>query len=230
MNIPKGVYTSTLGIYSNTQGNMVDETHSFNGRHLTEYDRTKAAAHRIAVDMIKSSLPLIIVMPGIVYGPGDTSSLRALFINYLTGKLPMIPCQTAFTYAHIEDVAHGHILAMEKGKIGETYHICGEAATVESLMKLASQITGVPKPKCISPSLIKFIKPLMVILEAILPVPEFFSSENLRLMEGVTYFGSNEKAKRELGYYPRSMQEGIKETLLHETQIVERKAAKVGML
>ena len=223
MHIPKGVYTSTLGIYSDTHGKLVDETYSFIGRHLSEYDRTKAEAHRIALEMIKSGLPLVIVMPGVVYGPGDTSSLRTVFINYLTGKLPMIPCGTAFTYAHIEDVAHAHILAMEKGKIGETYHICGEAATVESLMRLANQITGIPAPRCMSPNLIKLGARLMDIFEAFLPVPESYSSENLRVIAGVTYLGSNNKAQRELGYHPRSMQEGIRETLLHEIKLLNEK-------
>jgi nucleoside-diphosphate-sugar epimerase len=226
MNIPKGVYTSTLGIYSDTHGKLVDETYTFNGRHLSEYDRTKAAAHRIAFEMIKTGLPLVIVMPGVVYGPGDTSSFRRNLIEYLTGKLRMIPRRTAFTYAHVEDVAHGHILAMDKGKIGETYHICGEAATAESLFKVANQITDRPTPRTISPGVIKFSGKLMEFFEIFLPVPEVYSSENLRVIAGVTYIGSNKKAMRELGYSPRSMREGIRETLLHEIKLLNEKPPK----
>lgn len=155
MSIPKGIYTSTLGVYSDTHGRLVDETYTFTGHHLSEYDRTKAEAHQIALKMIREGLPLVIVMPGVVYGPGDTSSLRAVLLDFLQNRLRMIPRQTSYTYAHVEDAARGHILAMEKGKPGETYHICGEAATVEELIGIASEITGIPKPRSVSPIMLK---------------------------------------------------------------------------
>ena len=55
---------------------LVDENYHFSGKHISEYDRTKAAAHEIAQEFIAKGLPLVIVMPGLIYGPGDTSSLR----------------------------------------------------------------------------------------------------------------------------------------------------------
>src|SRR5262249_46350556 len=73
---PKGVYASTLAVNSDTHGRVVDETYRFTGRHLSIYDATKAEAHRIAEDFITRGLPLVIVQPGVVYGPGDTSSVR----------------------------------------------------------------------------------------------------------------------------------------------------------
>ncbi len=53
---------------------MKDESYHFTGTHLSEYDRTKAAAHEIANGFIAKGLPLVIVMPGLIYGPGDTST------------------------------------------------------------------------------------------------------------------------------------------------------------
>jgi nucleoside-diphosphate-sugar epimerase len=90
--VPKGVYTSTLAIFSDTGGQVVDERYVFNGEHLSEYDRTKAAAHyTVAVPMMQAGLPLVIVQPGLVYGPGDTSTLGDTLRQYLQGKLPLVP-------------------------------------------------------------------------------------------------------------------------------------------
>src|SRR5262245_60368267 len=80
LGIPKGVYTSTLAVNSDTHGQVVDETYRFSGRHLTLYDWSKAEAHRLAEKFIAQRLPLVIVQPGLIYGPGDTSAVRTILI------------------------------------------------------------------------------------------------------------------------------------------------------
>src|SRR5437667_3194193 len=122
LRVPKGVYTSTLAVFSDTHGQLVDETYRHNGPWLTEYDRTKWVAHyEIAEPMIRAGLPLVIVQPGVNYGPGDTSEIRPTFVRYLQGKLRAIPKRTAYCWAHVEDTERGHIHAMERGRTGETY-------------------------------------------------------------------------------------------------------------
>ena len=133
LKIPKGVYTSTLAVNSDTHGQLVDESYHFHGKHLSEYDRTKAVAHDIAKEFIANGLPLVIVMPGFIYGPGDTSTMRTNIISLLKGQLPMVPSQAQLCWAHVDDIAQGHILAMEKGKIGESYIIAGEPYTTRRL-------------------------------------------------------------------------------------------------
>jgi len=72
LKIAKGVYTSTLAVFSDTKGRVVDETYRHHGPFLSEYDRTKWKAQvEVAEPMMKAGLPLVIVMPGLVYGPGD---------------------------------------------------------------------------------------------------------------------------------------------------------------
>ena len=66
--------------------------------------------------MIRAGLPLVIVQPGINYGPGDTSEIRPTCVRYLQGKLRAIPKRTAYCWAHVEDTARAHILAMERGR------------------------------------------------------------------------------------------------------------------
>jgi len=215
LGILKGVYTSTLAINSDTHGKAVDESFKFTGKHLSEYDRTKWQAHyEIALPMMKNGLPLVVVMPGLVYGPGDTSAGGETFKQYLQGKLPIIPSKTAYNWAHVEDIVSGHILAMEKGRNGEAYIIGGPIHPLTEAMKMAEEITGVKAPRLkMPPFAMKISASSMGFLEKLLPVPDLYSKEMLRATAGVTYIGNNSKAVNELGYNPRPLKMGLTETL-----------------
>lgn len=220
LNIPKGVYTSTCAVNSDTHGKVVDETYHFTGEHLSEYDRTKATAHDIAIEFIRKGLPLVIVMPGLIYGPGDTSTLRTNIIDFLKGRLPMLPSQTGFCWGHVEDIANGHILAMEKGRVGESYIVAGEPHRIADAFKLGSQITGKRAPVVVPYQIMKALSVLVRPFDNFLP--ETYTSEGLRVVAGVTYWGNNSKAKRELGYDPRPFRDGWGETLLHEQKLLNQ--------
>jgi nucleoside-diphosphate-sugar epimerase len=224
--IPRGVYTSTLAVNSDTHGKLVDESYHYTGPHLSEYDRTKWVAHyEVAEPMIAAGLPLTVVMPGLIYGPGDTSSARTTFLQYLQRKLPFIPTVTAYSWAHVDDIARGHILAMEQGKPGESYIIAGPTHTLVEAMKLAQRITGVPAPREVPPTMIKAAAAVMGVAEKVVPVPDEYSAEFLRISAGVTYIGSNAKASRDLGYNPRSLEVGLTETLQREMELLGMKVA-----
>ncbi len=222
LGIPKGVYTSTVAVFSDTQGAMPDETYRFTGKHLSEYDRTKWVAHyEVAEPMIEQGLPLVIVQPGLIYGPGDTSSVRTAWLQYLTHRLPLVPLGTAFCWAHVDDVARGHLLAMDKGREGGSYILAGERYSFADALALAQRITGVPVPRLhVAPGMLKAAAALMGVVEKAIPVPESYTSEYLRINAGVTYLGDNAKARRELGYDPRPLDEGLPPTLLHEMALL----------
>lgn len=218
LKIPKAVYTSTCAVNSDTHGKVVDERYHFTGKHLSEYDRTKAAAHEIAKQFIADGLPLVIVMPGMIYGPGDTSSLRTNIIDFLKGRLPMLPTQTGFCMAHVEDTVHGHILAMEKGTPGEAYIIAGGPYRIAEVFRLAAELTGRRTPVTVPYQFMKILSVLVRPFDRFLP--ETYTSEGLRVVAGVTYWGDNSKARRELGYNPRPFREGWAETLRHEMKLL----------
>jgi nucleoside-diphosphate-sugar epimerase len=221
LGIPKGVYTSTLAVNSDTHGRVVDETYQYDGPQLSVYDQTKWQAHQIAEQFIRAGLPLVIVQPGLVYGPGDTSAVRAALVQYLQRQLPMIVRQSAFAWAHVDDIARGHILAMQRGKPGESYIIGGQISTFEDAIELAEQITGVPAPRLrLNPGVVKALSNVMGLVEKLAPLPEEYSAEYLRINAGVTYLGDNAKARRELGYSPRPLAEGLEETLRHEMRLL----------
>ncbi|MGO8949248.1 MAG: NAD-dependent epimerase/dehydratase family protein [Ktedonobacterales bacterium] len=221
LNIPKGVYTSTLAINSDTHGRIVDETYHYRGPFLSEYDRTKWVAHyEVAEPMIAEGLPLVIVMPGLVYGPGDSSMIRGVFVQYLRRKLPVIPSGSAYSWGYVDDVARAHVLAMEKGKFGDSYIVAGPSHMLTEAMALAESITGVPAPRHVAPILLKAAAPVMGIVEQIIPVSDEYSSEYLRVSAGVTYLGTSNKAQREWDYQPRPLRQGLTQTLQHEMQLL----------
>lgn len=223
LNVPKGVYTSTLAVNSNTHGQLVDETHRYTGPHLSVYDQTKAEAHHVAEAFVREGLPLVIVQPGLIYGPGDTSSARTTLVNYLKRRLPVIPQVTAFAWAHVDDIAEAHWLALEKGRPGENYFICGETHTLVAALQLAQTITGVPAPASAPPALFGALSKLSALVEPFLTLPESYTAEDLRVVAGTTYIGNNAKARRELGYAPRPLVAGLRETLHHEMRLLGMK-------
>ncbi len=224
--VPAGVYTSTLAVNSDTHGQIVDESYHFHGKHVSVYDETKAEAHRIAESFIARELPLIIVQPGLVYGPGDTSGVRTMFIELLTGKLPAIPKVAAYCWAHIDDIARGHVLAMERGQRGRNYFLAGPPHTLESAIVLASEIAGVRAPKIrMPPGVLRVGSAIMSVLDGVLPVPPAYTSEGLRVIAGVTYLGSGARAKEELGWTVRPLREGLTETLAHEMRLLGKTIA-----
>ena len=219
LRIRKGVYTSTLAVFSDTHGKLVDETVRPDGKGpwLTEYDRTKWAAHyEVAEPMIREGLPLVIVEPGVNYGPGDTSEIRPLLVRYLRHRLRALPKETAYCWAHVDDTARGHLLAMEKGVPGETYILAGPPHSLIEAFQIAERITGIRAPRLnVSPRLLRFMARLA-------------RSERLRVGAGVTYLGSNAKARRVLGYEPRPLEAGLRETLAYEMRLLGMAAPKKG--
>jgi len=223
LRIPKGVYTSTVAVFSDTDGREVDESYFHSGPFLSEYDRTKWRAHyEVAGRLIRDEgLPLVIVQPGVIYGPGDTSGIRSAFVQYLQGKLAAIPAKTAFSWAHVEDVARGHVLAMERGRPGESYILAGPSHTMVEAFQIAHAITGIAPPSFHPPpGFMKAASVLMGAVHTIVPLTGQLSPESLRVLAGVTYLGSNAKARRELGYAPRPLAEGLRETLTHEMRLL----------
>jgi nucleoside-diphosphate-sugar epimerase len=217
LRIPKGVYTSTLAVNSDTHGQVVDESYRFSGRHLTLYDWSKAEAHRVAETFIAGGLPLVIVQPGLIYGPGDTSGVRTMLVQYLQRKLPAVPAGAAYSWAHVGDEVEGHLRAMDRGQPGRNYFLAGPVYTLADALKVAESITGIPVSRIkLPPVVLKTLSVLMKPFDAVMTLPPSLSPESLRVLGGVTYLGSSARARAELGWEPRPLKEGLTETLRHE--------------
>jgi nucleoside-diphosphate-sugar epimerase len=214
LNVPKIVYTSSVVVFGDTKGKLADENYFQGGPFLTEYDRTKWLAHyKVALPMMEKGAPIIIVQPGVVYGPGDHSLIGQQMIAFYRGQMPVVfGPDTTVTYAHVEDIAEGHILAAEKGKIGESYVLAGPAVPLGEMFDFWAQITGKRPPALRIPtSLVKPFGPVIGAADALLPLPEMFSQEAVNEL-GATYMAAANKARAQLGWQPRSLHEGMTET------------------
>jgi nucleoside-diphosphate-sugar epimerase len=217
LGIPRIVYTSTVGVFGDTHGQLVDETYYAEGPFLTEYDRTKWLAHyQVAVPLARAGLPLIIAMPGAIYGPGDTSGLHETLAQLLRGRLFVTPRGVSFCWGYVEDVARGLRQAMDAGKPGQSYLLTGPVHTFEEAFALAARLAGKRAPLLHPPP---FVMRAAAAVTALLERWEFtppIAAEALRLMAGTTWIGSSAKAERELGWSARPLDEGLRHTIEHE--------------
>jgi nucleoside-diphosphate-sugar epimerase len=214
--VPKVVYVSTVGIFGNTHGKVVDETYEHPGKEFTSYyEETKLEAHRIVDRMIaEDSLPAVIVQPGGVYGPGDTSQVADLLEEFFAGRLVLLPFpDLGICLTHVEDIAGGILLALDKGKTGETYVLSGPATTMREAIETVASVSGRKAPKRAMPTvLMKALTPVGPLVGKLIGQPPNLR-ELISSADGVTFWASHEKASRELGYAPRGMEEGLRQTL-----------------
>jgi nucleoside-diphosphate-sugar epimerase len=218
--LPKVVYVSTVGIGS-THGKVIDESYEYPGGDFTScYEQTKWEAHQVAKRLIGEGLPCTIVQPGGVYGPGDTSSIGELLNQFLSGRMPLIPFpDLGICLAHVEDTAAGIVLALDKGAPGEAYFLSGPATTIREAIGTVAKVSGRKAPKRGMPTpLMKAMIPIGPLVGKMMGQPPNLR-ELISAADGVTFWASNEKAQRELGYRPRGIEAGLRDTLAAEGKL-----------
>lgn len=143
--LQKIVYTSTAVAIGERQGEVATETTPHRGYHLTSYERAKYEAEQLVLSYVEQGLPVVLVNPAGVYGPGDLKPTGRGIIDVLNGKIPMLfPGVLAVVY--IDDAATGHLLAAEKGRIGERYLLCERNVTLEEWFDQICRLAGVKRP------------------------------------------------------------------------------------
>jgi nucleoside-diphosphate-sugar epimerase len=210
------VYVSTVAVFGNTKEQVVDETYQRDEGEgfLSCYDETKYRSHEIAKDRIAKGAPIVIVQPGGVYGPGDHSEIGNFIDQTRKGKLraKAFP-RLGFNLVFVDDVADGILLALDRGKVGESYVLGGEIARMDDVISKTAELSGKKYPKATLPvGLMKVSAPLGSVLGPVMGFPPNFS-EAIRSSDGVTYWAKHDKAMRELGYSPRDFETGLKQTL-----------------
>ncbi|MGH2979691.1 MAG: NAD-dependent epimerase/dehydratase family protein [Solirubrobacterales bacterium] len=209
------VYVSTVAVFGNTHGEVVDESYARSGEDfLSCYDETKFRSHQVALDRIAKGAPIVIVQPGGVYGPGDHSELGNIIDQTRTGKLKMLMFpETGFNLVHVDDVADGIVRAHDQGKVGEAYVLGGEIARMRDLIEKVAEISGRKAPKRELPvAAMKLAIPIGPLVGKAMGFPPNLR-ELIRTSDGVTFWATDEKARRELGYAPRDIDTGLRETL-----------------
>ena len=208
------VHTSTCAVNSDTHGAVVDETFVFDGTHISEYDRTKAEAHRLVLDFAAAydSPSIVVVMPGGIYGPGDTSQVGALMRDVAAGKRVVATSSLKMMQAHVADVAYGHILAMTEGVAGESYMLTGERTTLHALLSQVAKLTGGPVPIDLPGVLLPVAQVLTGVVGRVRTLPPEYTAESMRVSQA-SYLGTSAKAERDLGWTYRGLSQGLADTV-----------------
>jgi dihydroflavonol-4-reductase len=210
------VYVSTGNVYGNTRGQVVDESYvrpqppDF----LSYYDETKYKAHQAALERIAKGAPVVIVQPGGVYGPDDPSELGNMIDQARTGKLKLrLFPEAGFNFIFVEDVADGILLAHDKGRIGEAYNIAGEKSTMGELVDKTAELSGRKPPRLPMPAaMMKLAVPIGPLVGRLMGFPPNLG-ELIKTSDGVTFWMTDQKARDELGFAPRDLDTGLRQTL-----------------
>ena len=220
--IPKVVYISTVGAFGNTRGEVVDEDYEHPGTGFTSYyEQTKYEAHQIAKRLIADEgLPAVIVQPGGVYGPDDHSAIGQQMNQFLAGRMPfLIFPDLGFNMVHVDDVADGILLALDKGEIGEAYVLGGQITTMREAVETLARVSGRKAPRRTLPTgVMKAMTPVGPLVGKVMG-----QKPNLREIissaDGVTYWAKHDKAMAQLDYSPRGLEDGLRDTLAAEGKL-----------
>lgn len=219
--LPKVVYVSTIGAFGNTRGEVVDESYQHPGRDFTSYyEETKHEAHQIAKRLTAEGLPCLIVQPGGVYGPDDHSAVGKQMLDFLDGRMPFVPfADLGMNMVHVEDVAAGILLALDKGEVGESYVLGDEITTMRGLMDATARVAGKRSPRANIPtSLMKVAAPFGPVIGKLMGQPPNMR-ELISSSDGVTFWAKQDKAVAELGFAPRGLETGLRETFEAEGRL-----------
>lgn len=202
--------SSVAALGCHPTGDISSETSEHPGTFGSAYEETKWEAHRRAAAAAAAGAPVVIAMPGAVYGPGDTSVLGALLRFYAKGRLVACPFQDAgFSWVHVDDVAAGLVAAGEKGRDGEPYILGGENLSIRDLLRDLEPITGIRPPRFEVPSwLVRASRPLSPLIGRVVGAGPRIVADGIASMRG-SWMAFSTKAERELGYAYRSVADGM---------------------
>ncbi|MGD0403738.1 MAG: hopanoid-associated sugar epimerase [Candidatus Acidiferrales bacterium] len=206
------VYTSTVATIAVPRPGALpnEDTRATVDEMIGHYKRSKFLAEQVAVEAAAAGVPVVIVNPTAPVGPWDwkPTPTGRIILDFLKGKMPAY-VDTGLNVAAVEDIAAGHLLAAEKGRIGERYILGARNMTLKQILDALSAITGRPAPRVRLPHAIALAAGY---------ADELFSRlagrEPQIPVEGVKMsrhrmFVESDKAARELGYKPTSVEAAL---------------------
>jgi dihydroflavonol-4-reductase len=224
--VSKVIHISTAAVYGKPADRPFTEETPVGPARFSEYARTKYAGDLIAWELHeKRELPLVMLYPGVVLGPGDPKFTGLYIQDFIGGKVPATGFNdSAFTYVHVRDVAEAIARALEKpDNTGEKYLLGKERLTNRQYSALISEISGVPMPRWNLPgALIMLTAAVLTCAAILLKSPPVWmmradrrwviSLDSMRTTrEGFQFDGS--KAERELGIVYTPIRAAIEEAI-----------------
>ncbi len=206
------VYTSSVATLKLTDGAAATEDNALpEGEGIGVYKRSKVAAERLVEAMIqRDGLPAVIVNPSTPIGPRDVrpTPTGRIIVEAASGRMPAF-VDTGLNLAHVDDVAAGHVAALERGRIGERYILGGDNVYLADMLADIARVVGRRPPTVRLPRTLLY--PLAYGAEALASlrgIEPFITMDGLRMARHHMFF-DNSKARRELGYVSRPYREGL---------------------
>jgi farnesol dehydrogenase len=179
---------------------------------LNDYQRTKVLADRLAANAVAAGAPVVRVYPGVLYGPGRLSESNLVgrsIADHLAGRLPGIVGATRlWSYALVEDVAEGHAAALERGRVGERYLLCGDNAPQMRVFEVVRKLTGARLPRRIPLAAAVAVAVLQQARAALTGRAPLVTVGTLQILNRDWAF-SSDLACRELGFRITPLDEGV---------------------
>ncbi|CAN8327212.1 unnamed protein product [Cochlearia groenlandica] len=217
--IQRIIYTSSFFALGSTDGFVANENQVHSEKFFcSEYEKSKATSDKIAMKAASEGVPIVLLYPGVIYGPGKLTTgnmVAKLLIERFNGRLPgyIGNGNDRCSFSHVDDVVEGHIAAIEKARLGERYLLTGENASFKHVFDMAALITGTRKPSFSIPLwAIDAYGWLSVLISRITGKLPVISPPSVNVLRHQWSY-SCDKAKLELGYKPRTLREGLVEIL-----------------
>jgi len=212
--ITKMVYCSTIGIYGDTQGRVIDETFQRTQTDFSSaYDRTKYQAQQLVDQFATQGLPVISLMPSGIFG-ADDPHFGPVMAQFLKGKLKVWAGGDRITgIVHVDDLVQAMILAAEQANPGSHYMISTGDLTTREMFKFLSQETGILGPQEVPEPIVRLVGNLLE------PIGQLFAWQPPLSRERVHYLYDRcvrvdaAKARQELGWQPRSIEQTLRDSL-----------------
>ncbi len=210
--VSKVVYCSTIGVFGDTKGQVVNETFKRTQADFSSaYDRTKYQAQQIVDEFAAQGLPVVSILPSGIFG-ADDPHFGPVMQQFLKRRLPLWVGGDRITgIVHVDDLVAAMILAAEKGKPGEHYIISAGDLTTREMFDILSQETGIPVPREAPKSLVRLVGNLLDPIGRLFKWQPPISRERVHYIYDRCVRVDATKARTELGWHPRSVPQTLHE-------------------
>jgi dihydroflavonol-4-reductase len=210
------VYTSSVATLKLADGAAATEVNPLaDGEGIGAYKRSKVAAERLVETMIRGDgLPAVIVNPSTPIGPRDVrpTPTGRIIVEAASGRMPGF-VDTGLNLAHVDDVAAGHLAALERGRVGERYILGGDNVFLADMLADVARFVGRRPPTLKLPRTMLYpIAYGAELLARVRGVEPFVTMDGLRMAAHHMFFDDS-KARRELGYVSRPYREGLADAI-----------------
>ena len=222
--VSKVIYCSTIGVFGNTNGQIVDETFQRTQTDFSSaYDSTKYQAQQIVDKFAAQGLPVVSILPSGIFG-ADDPHFGPVLQQFLKGKLKLWAGGDRLTgIVHVDDLVTAMILATEKGKDGEHYIISTGDLTTREMFNLLSQETGIPVPREAPKFLVRLTGNLLDPIGRLFKWQPPISRERVHYVYDRCVRVDATKARQQLDWRPRS----VSETLLEIIRTMKAESSKL---